>query len=89
MWLLLLACGPRSDYCERVAAVQATCLATDPGAGDVGPCEESLRECSDADLAVLDAYAACLEGIDCAGKPRDYYDCAAVLADLEDPACGT
>lgn len=89
IWLLLLACGPPSDYCERVAAVQATCDATDPGSGDVESCLQSLKDCSDADLAVLDAFATCLDGIDCAARPREWYDCAAVLVDLDDPACGT
>ena len=91
VWLLVgFGCGgTRSEYCERVAAVQSTCESTDPGAGSEDACEDSIGGCSEADLGILGEFASCIERIDCVDKPRDYYDCAAILAALGDPSCGS
>ncbi len=83
--LWLLGCGVPSDFCEREAEWREGCgelVSND----ELRNCRQSVRDCAEPDLAVLDDYAECLDEATC--EPEAFFDCAAMLADLEDPRCG-
>ena len=85
IWAWVLGCALPTDFCERQAAWVERCA--EAAVGDDGNvCRRSIRACTEADLAVLDTYADCLDRTDCSSEA--YFGCAASLQDLGDPRCG-
>jgi hypothetical protein len=90
LWVLLASCGgSNSDFCERLDAARARCDEASPSPEAQAACTDSLKDCSNADLSLLDDYVSCLEEVDCTTVAVGFYDCAAMLVDLQDPSCGS
>jgi hypothetical protein len=85
---LWIACGVPSDFCQREADWRRGC-GESVEESEIKECQKALKGCSDADLGVLDAYAACLEGEPDTCTSEGFFACTAGLAELEDPTCGT
>jgi len=83
--LTVLGCGLPTNFCDREVRWRESC-GESVSDDEVRTCEASVRDCSEDDIAVLDEYAGCLAGAEC--ESEAFFDCAAVLASLQDPRCG-